>query len=85
MVCSPALPSLLISSILTSVGMTVFSFCRPSRAPTSTILTISLGACDAYFLRDVDIAGRQNLLVVFNIVVEDSRELASVRAPSPNP
>src|SRR5450830_357563 len=35
----PAAVSLLTSSILTSAEMVSFSFCKPSRGPTSTILT----------------------------------------------
>ena len=36
---SPVLARRWMSSILVASGMVVFSFCRPSRGPTSTILT----------------------------------------------
>lgn len=39
MVFSPARPSRVTSSAFTEGGITDFSFCRPSRGPTSTILT----------------------------------------------
>src|SRR5690348_4973427 len=39
MVSSPHAESRSINSILTGVGITVFSFCKPSRAPTSTMRT----------------------------------------------
>ena len=39
MVVRPQSLSLFISSIFTFVGMICFSFCKPSRAPTSTIFT----------------------------------------------
>lgn len=39
MVVSPVFASLSIRSILVASGMAVFSFWRPSRGPTSTILT----------------------------------------------
>lgn len=39
MIVRPVLASLSISSILVSSGIVFFSFCRPSRGPTSTILT----------------------------------------------
>ncbi|MPC36283.1 hypothetical protein E2C01_029736 [Portunus trituberculatus] len=35
----PAFANLLISSIFTLVGTKVFSFCKPSLGPTSTIFT----------------------------------------------
>ncbi len=38
---SPASASRSISSILVAVGTTCFSFCNPSRGPTSTILTLA--------------------------------------------
>ena len=37
--CSPVMDSLLMNSILVAVGTSCFSFCNPSRGPTSTILT----------------------------------------------
>src|SRR5262245_499057 len=37
--CSPASASRSISSTLTAVGTSPFSFCSPSRGPTSTIFT----------------------------------------------
>ena len=40
MVFNPAADSLLMNSILVAVGTICFSFCRPSRGPTSTILTV---------------------------------------------
>src|SRR3546814_18218053 len=39
MVFRPVAESRSISAIFTSAGSRVFSFCRPSRAPTSTIRT----------------------------------------------
>jgi hypothetical protein len=42
MVSIPVAASRLTSSILVSTGMLVFSFCRPSRGPTSTMRTWSL-------------------------------------------
>src|SRR5690242_19864716 len=39
MVCRPVEDSRSISAIFTSAGSRVFSFCRPSRAPTSTMRT----------------------------------------------
>src|SRR5580692_5539385 len=39
MLTKPARDRRLTSSILTSAGMVSFSFCKPSRGPTSTILT----------------------------------------------
>src|SRR5437879_5823258 len=40
MLAKPACVRRLTSSILTSTGMVSFSFCRPSRGPTSTIFTL---------------------------------------------
>jgi hypothetical protein len=40
MVCKPASPRRSISSILTAVEMVCFSFCKPSRGPTSTMRTL---------------------------------------------
>lgn len=42
MVETPVLASLSISSILVASGIVFFSFCSPSRGPTSTILTLLL-------------------------------------------
>src|SRR5690606_27685357 len=39
MLCRPVAERRSINSILAAVGTIVFSFCRPSRAPTSTIRT----------------------------------------------
>jgi hypothetical protein len=41
MVVTPVLASLRISSIFVSMGIDFFSFCSPSRGPTSTIRTWS--------------------------------------------
>src|SRR5438105_2512887 len=41
MVFNPALPRRSINSTLVATETTVFSFCSPSRGPTSTILTSS--------------------------------------------
>lgn len=40
MVSSPVRASLSINSILVARGMVFFSFCKPSRGPTSTSLTL---------------------------------------------
>lgn len=39
MMFNPLFANLLTNSILVSAGMLVFSFCSPSRGPTSTIRT----------------------------------------------
>lgn len=39
MTLTPVLANLSISSIFVATGMAFFSFCKPSRGPTSTIRT----------------------------------------------
>jgi hypothetical protein len=48
----PAPTSLCISWIFTDAGTLPFSFCRPSRGPTSTIFT-NLGSSHMTWVRDV--------------------------------
>src|SRR5262245_2649242 len=50
---TPASASASISATLTSVGTTPFSFCRPSRGPTSTMRTRA-GSAMSVSLRTVD-------------------------------
>lgn len=60
MALSPVCDNLLINSILTEVGTTDFSFCRPSRGPTSTILTLEGNAgCMELRERDEGSLGRK--------------------------
>lgn len=58
MVVTPVLANLWISSILVSIGMDFFSFCSPSRGPTSTMRTWSEANRDSVAKRRVDEGGR---------------------------
>src|SRR6476661_7353948 len=59
MLGKPAAVSLSTSAILTAAGMVSFSFCKPSRGPTSTILTFfgKAGSAISVSFRRVDHAG----------------------------
>lgn len=72
MIFVPAAPSLLMSSIFVSGGMTDFSFCSPSRGPTSTIRTKFSG-------RLVDVA-RERLRVAGEVTDLRGREQEATAA-----
>src|SRR5471032_2985538 len=68
MLAKPALDKRFTSSILISAGTFSFSFCRPSRGPTSTILTC-LGrlACVFMSISSVAVDDAGDLFAVFHL------------------